>query len=103
MQSAALLVRRKQVEQGLLLMMTRNLVHREVGSDGIKYSAGENATIFLTSLASTYLVDLKERANWLAKSFGSCTDDDFKRMMRRFFDDWVEEFQYVEHSLGAQS
>ncbi|WP_316045692.1 ABC-three component system middle component 2, partial [Escherichia coli] len=37
MRSAELLVRRKLVEQSLLLMMTRDLVEREVTSEGIKY------------------------------------------------------------------
>ncbi|MCO1371143.1 hypothetical protein L0Z42_11365 [Burkholderia multivorans] len=41
--SAELLVRRKLVEQSLLLMMTRDLVEREVTPDGIKYGAGESA------------------------------------------------------------
>lgn len=49
MHSAELLVRRKLVEQALLLMMTRDLVDREIGSDGIKYVAGENAITFLSS------------------------------------------------------
>lgn len=103
MQSAALLVRRKLVEQALLLMMTRELVQREITPDGIKYSAGENAMTFLTSVTSTYLVALKERADWLVEELGSHTDDDFKGVVRRFFDDWVEEFQHTERSLGGEA
>ncbi len=52
MRSAELLVRRKLVEQSLLLMMTRDLVEREVTSEGIKYGAGENAATFLSSVSS---------------------------------------------------
>lgn len=103
MQSAALLVRRKLVEQALLLMMTRDLVHREITPEGIKYSAGENAMTFLTSLTSAYLVALQERAEWLVEALGSHTDDNFKGVMRCFFDDWVEEFQHIENSLGGES
>lgn len=103
MQSAALLVRRKLVEQALLLMMTRDLIRREVTHDGIRYSAGENALTFLTSLTSNYLVGLRERADWLVEKLGSHTDDNFKGVMRRFFDDWVEEFHHVERSLGSRT
>jgi hypothetical protein len=39
--SAELLVRRRLVEQALLLMMTRDLVRREASADGIRYCAGE--------------------------------------------------------------
>jgi hypothetical protein len=98
--SAELLVRRKLVEEGLLLMMTRDLIVRTVTSEGIKYEAGENAATFLASIASPYLVSLKERAAWLVSALGKHTDQEFRAVMRRFFDDWVEEFQTVERSLG---
>lgn len=103
MQSAALLVRRKLVEQALLLMMTRELVQREITPEGIKYSAGENAMTFLTSVTSAYLVALKKRADWLVEEFGSHTDDNFRDVMRGFFDDWVEEFQHTERSWGGEA
>jgi hypothetical protein len=103
MHSAELLVRRKLVEQSLLLMMTRDLVVREVTSDGIKYGAGENASTFLTSVSSSYLQALKDRAIWLVSSFGDLSDDAFKGLMRRFFDKWVEEFQQIEKSWGGEA
>ena len=101
--SAELLVRRKLVEQALLLMMTRDLVDREITPEGIKYRAGENAATFLASLSSTYLRALKDRADWLVGALGSHTDQNFKAVMRRFFDDWVAEFQHVERSMGGES
>lgn len=101
--SAELLVRRKLVEQALLLMMTRDLIQREITPEGFKYSAGENAETFLASLTSTYLRALKERAAWLAGALGSYSDTEFKGVMRRFFDDWVEEFQHVERSMGGSA
>lgn len=99
--SAELLVRRKLVEQALLLMMTRDLVRREVTPDGIQYGAGENAALFLASLSTSYLRALKERATWLVKTLGSHSDPEFRTVMRRFFDGWVEEFQDVERSMGG--
>lgn len=101
--SAELLVRRKLVEQSLLLMMTRDLVAREVTPDGIKYGAGENAATFLSSVTSSYLMALKDRATWLVEAFGSLSDEQFKGVMRRFFDMWVEEFQQVEKSVGGEA
>ena len=103
MQSAALLVRRKLVEQSLLLMMTRDLVRREITPEGIVYGAGENSTTFLTSLTSSYLDSLKQRAIWLVQELGNHNDNEFRAVMRRFFDDWVEEFQHTEQSLGGDA
>jgi hypothetical protein len=102
MQSAELLVRRKLVEQALLLMMTRELVQRETGKDGIRYGAGENAAPFMSSLESEYLKALRSRAGWLVEQLGDSSDQELRALMRRFFDHWVEEFQSVEHSLGVE-
>ncbi|MCF8168307.1 MAG: hypothetical protein K9K38_15275 [Rhodoferax sp.] len=101
--SAELLVRRKLVEQSLLLMMTRDLVTREVTPDGIKYGAGDNAATFLSAVSSSYLVALKGRAAWLVEALGGLSDEQFKGVMRRFFDKWVVEFQQIEMSLGGEA
>lgn len=99
--SAELLVRRKVVEDALLLMMTRDLVQRKVTPDGIKYGAGENAATFLASLSTNYLLAMKERASWLVETFGHHSDQEFRTVLRQFFDDWVEEFQSLERSMGG--
>lgn len=102
MQSAELLVRRKLVEQALLLMMTRELIVREASTDGIRYRAGENAAPFMSSLETDYLKALRERAAWLVRQLGDSSDQELRTLMRRFFDHWVEEFQSAERSLGAE-
>jgi hypothetical protein len=99
--SAELLVRRKLVEEALMLMMTRDLVTREITVEGIKYGAGENAATFLSAMTTSYLLSLKERASWLIEFLGGYPDQQFRAIMRKFFDDWVEEFQSVERSLGS--
>ena len=102
LQSAELLVRRKLVEQSLLLMMTRDLVEREVNADGIRYGAGENAAPFLAVLESEYLTALKKRAAWLVAELGNHSEQDFRAVMHKFFDRWIEEFQIAERSLGGE-
>lgn len=99
--SAELLVRRKLVEDALLLMMTRDLVQRHITPDGIKYGAGENAATFLASLSTSYFRALRVRASWLVEALGHHSDEDFRAVMRRFFDDWVQEFQNIERSMGG--
>jgi hypothetical protein len=102
LRSAELLVRRKVVQQALLLMMTRDLVARKFAAEGIRYSAGENAAPFLSSLESDYLKALKDRATWLVSALGDHTEQQLRAVMRRFFDQWVEEFQAAERSFGAE-
>jgi hypothetical protein len=93
-------VRRKVVQSALHLMMTRDLVCREVTNEGIHYRAGESAAPFLNAFQSPYLVLLRDHASWLMSHLGSYTDPEFSGLMRKFFEEWVEEFQEVKVSLG---
>lgn len=102
MRSAELLVRRRLIERALLLMMTRELVSRQVCPDGIRYVAGENAVPFLGAVQSKYVGALQERARWLVHHFGEIAEDEFRALLRQFFDQWVEEFQHVERSMGTE-
>lgn len=103
MHSVEFLVRRKLVEKSLLLMMTRDLVEREVTPEGVQYGAGENAMMFLSSVSSNYLLSMKDRAAWLVETISDLTDEQFKSMMRRFFDKWTEEFQYADQDFEGEA
>jgi hypothetical protein len=94
-------VRRRIVHQGLVLMMSRDLVEQEPQEAGLMYVAGENAAAFLDALQSSYLLKLKDRANWLIGHFNDYTDAEFKAIIRQYFDDWMIEFQEFERSIGA--
>jgi hypothetical protein len=101
--TAELLIRRGLVERALLLMHTRDLIARLITDGGIEYAAGENATVFLNSLAADYSTSLRARAKWLVALLGDHSDQEFKAVMRKVFDAWVEEFQAVEPSLGSNA
>jgi hypothetical protein len=103
MRSAELLVRRGLVERGLLLMRSRELIEREANPEGIFYRAGEFAETFIASLASPYLIALRERTKWVADVFGDMEQDTFREIMRRAFGRWIEEFQQVERSVAGEA
>ena len=94
-------VRRRIVHQGLVLMMSRDLVEQEAQEAGLMYVAGENAAAFLDALQSPYLLKLKDRAAWLIGHFSGYTDIEFNAIIRRYFEDWIIEFQEFERSIGA--
>lgn len=101
MRSAALLVRRKLVEQGLLLMASRGLVERVATSEGIFFSASEFAETFILSLESPYLKALRDKATWVIETFADLDDRTFRGAMREAFGNWVEEFESARRSLGG--
>ena len=102
-QTPATEVRRKVVQDALFLMMTRDLVARHVDQNGILYCAGEAAAMYLDSLRTPYLMALKSRAHWLVDHLADYDSAEFDRLMRRFFDTWLVEFQNVEQSVGTAS
>lgn len=101
MRSGELLVRRKLVERGLLLMVSRNLIIRHVEKTGIAYSAHDMADTFLNSLTSGYTKSMRDRAEWLAEEFSAATDAEFHQKANTVIEKWTEQFQQVHMSLGA--
>lgn len=101
LRSTELLVRRKLVEDGLLLMMSRGLIERTTNETGIVYCAGEMAETFLSSLMSTYLRKLIERSNWVAEQFSDMSESDLQQALSKFHSQWIEEFQIAQRSMGS--
>ena len=96
-----LLVRRPLVERGLLLMMTRDLVGREVTPSGIVYTAGESAAPFVEAIGSVYLLALQERARWVVEHLSGLSDEELRARVRGSFDPWTEEVRRGERSAGT--
>ena len=91
--SGEVLVKRQIIEQGLLLMMSRDLVNREYNAAGIIYQASENATTFLDSLRSRYVRLLKERAAWVVNKFNELGDQELEAFFYKNLDRWGGEFE----------
>ncbi len=98
LRSGELTVRRGLIERGLFLMMSRGLVERLVSSDGFQYSASDSASAFLSMLRSQYISKLKERAEWVAETFGEYTLEELQAVERRFFKEWSTQFQEAERA-----
>lgn len=91
--SGEVLVKRHMLEQGLLLMMSRELIKREYDNTGIVYSASETATPFLDSLRSGYVKLLNERADWVVKVFNDYDDKKLEQFFYDNLDRWGGEFE----------
>ncbi len=99
MREGELLVRRKIVEAGLALMMTRGLVTRTASSEGITYEASDYAKPFVDSLMTPYLISLIERAKWVSDAFGSKNAAELQKLISNFFDKWTTQF-HSSQSIG---
>jgi hypothetical protein len=103
LRSTELLVRRKLIERGLFLMMSRGLVERIPNKNGISYSAGELAETLLSAITSPYLIALRERGEWVVSTFGDLDDDKLREIMSRFFGQWIDEFQAAQRTMEAEA
>ena len=97
LRSAEMLVRRSAVEKGLQLMISRGLVELIVDQEGFSYRASDLAEAFLGSLVTTYMLALKERADWVSTNFAHRSEDEISKTMTSIFEQWVDQFHAKTH------
>lgn len=95
-------VRRKTVQHGIDLMLSRDLIERTATVRGIEYAASDSAIPFLEALSSAYIKRLRERADWITAYFEGQSHQIITQTVREIFDKWVMEFQDIEQSSGAR-
>ena len=100
LRSGELLVRRSLIESGLRLMMSRSLVRRELNAEGILYVAEEEAGAFLDNIQSAYIVELRNRAEWVAATFDKLSATELNAIINHLFEAWTIEFQPIQ--IGPQ-
>ncbi len=102
MRAGELLVRRRLIENGLLLMVSRNLIQRISTEDGFEYIAGDAAAPFLASLTTSYSQRLKERALWAVEQFSGVATSEIRQITHRLFENWSSQFQAIDRPRGHQ-
>lgn len=100
MREGELLVRRKIIGSGISLMMSRGLVNRITGAEGIVYQATEYAKPFVDSMATSYMRELIDRANWVGETFGGMDTNELHNLISSFFDKWATQF-HPSQGLGG--
>jgi hypothetical protein len=91
-----MIVRRKVVQDGLLLMESRGLADRQATGDGVTYHASDAAAEFIGWLKSGYMRQLQRDAAALIRYLGQIGPKEFERQVAEHFERWSMEFQRVE-------
>jgi hypothetical protein len=102
LRSGELLVRRGLIESGLRLMMSRSLVRRELSVEGFLYSAEDSAASFLDNVKSSYILALRDRAEWVAAAFDQLSADELDAIIKGLFEAWTIEFQPIHTGSQGQ-
>lgn len=96
-----LLVRRKVVEAGLVLMRRLHLVDISAGKNGITYAASDDAFPTIELMRSSYSVNLRSRASWLAEYVQKHGIEDLRQQLSKRIDVWAAEFQEITSPGGS--
>jgi hypothetical protein len=88
-------IRREMLQQGLLLMASRDLVEIVVPKNGIEYVGTEILIPFLDRMTSEYTKELTLRARWVALRFGKTPDDQLATFFNENIGRWGSEFLFM--------
>jgi hypothetical protein len=95
-------LRRRLIEDGLVVLIRAGLADMATTEAGFLYSATEEAASFLDVLEAPYLVLLKERAGWLV-SVSEHEGADVRSGMMQITQNWVDEIRAADRGEeGAQ-
>lgn len=86
------LIRRKTLQEGLLLYINRGLIVQEYRQNGLRYVATEISGSFLDSLTSEYIKELQNIADWVVDNFSTIPEVELDKFMREHLDKWGAEF-----------
>lgn len=87
-----LLVRRDELQQGLVLYQSRGLVVSRYEETGVYYRATDSSAGFLDVLRSIYVHSLRDRATWLIEHFGDYGDEELQGIANDHAGEWGAEF-----------
>jgi hypothetical protein len=87
------LVKRRLIEEGLSMMISKELVTKSFEKTGVCYAATDLASPFLKYFTSPYSQQLKLRSTWLFERFGEMSDETLQAYMESHVGVWGAEFK----------
>jgi hypothetical protein len=90
--SGELLARRGILQDALLLYASRGLIDRRYDADGVHFAASDLASGFLDTLTVDYVHDLRDRADWIAQTYGAVDDAGLVSIVDEGLGRWGAEF-----------
>jgi hypothetical protein len=95
-------LRRRLIEQGLMVLLRAGLADLTASNDGFMYGATDEAASFLDVLESPYVGQLIERANWLTSTYIQ-EETDVRDGMKQITQRWSGRFSAGTTDPGEDS
>lgn len=97
-----MLVRRRLVEESLVLLLKLHLVVANYDESGVSYQPSEEAPTIIELMSSSYNTKLKERAKWIAEEFSQLTTDAIADVFSDRIGRWTAEFRMSDQPSNSQ-
>lgn len=91
-----LMVRRKLIERGLMLMEYKGLVSRLHLNNGFFYRSTDLSHVFIDSMTNNYIKKLQERAEWAVDMLYRNEYNTFKIIFDTAIKSWSNEFKLLD-------
>ncbi|WP_424312395.1 ABC-three component system middle component 2 [Haloferula sp.] len=95
-------VRRRMIERGLHMMMSKSVIECCHSEAGITYKAGTWALTFIGALRASYTQSLRDSSSWVISSFGGMSNEDLKNYIAERWERWGPEFTQSTLSLISE-
>lgn len=86
-----ILVRRKVIEEGLKILIAKELVNVKPLKGGIYYTSNKSTKLFVGYLESDYKNQLYIRLEWVYENFGDWSEVRLKKFVDENIEHWGEE------------
>ena len=88
-------MKRDLVRAGLNLLFARDLISKNLTTNGISFAGSELTSAFVALLKTDYALSLRIRARWLADEFGAASDQELQSFMAEKVGQWGAEFDRI--------
>jgi hypothetical protein len=86
-----ILVRRQLIQNGLQLLIAKDLINIKPLKGGLYYSSNKSTSLFTSHLSTEYKFRLEERVNWVFEKYGDWSETKLKKFVDVNIENWGNE------------
>jgi hypothetical protein len=92
--SSEILIRRKLIQEGLEILVSKGLIEIIYCEDGLFYKSNEMTHLFVNLLESNYYRRLQSQCMWIIDKFGEIETKELKNLVNNKIQLWGGEFEF---------
>jgi hypothetical protein len=98
--SSEIIIRRKLVQEGLDILVSKGLVDIIYDEEGLFYKSNQITTLFVKLLKSNYYNRLRSQCKWVIDSYGDIDTKELNTLVNNKIQVWGGEFEFESLMRG---